>query len=132
GAFGLSRKEWLMAVGGYRTTSIVEDLDLVVRMHRYLRSNKIKYEMPFIPDPVAWTEVPESLKVLSRQRERWHRGLIAAMWQYKGMLFNPRYGKIGLLAMPFFAFGEMLAPVIELVGYLVTLLGLAFAPVNLS
>ena len=132
GAFGLFRKDYVMAVDGYRTTSIVEDLDLVVRMHRYLRQHKIKYEMPFIPDPVAWTEVPESLKVLSRQRERWHRGLISAMWQYKSMLFNPRYGRIGLLAMPFFTFGEMLAPVVELLGYIITAVGLLFGLVNTS
>ena len=132
GAFGLFRKEYVLAVGGYQTNSIVEDLDLVVRMHRHLRRNKIKYEMPFIPDPVAWTEVPESLKVLSRQRERWHRGLIAAMWEYKSMLFNPRYGRIGFLAMPFFAFGEMLAPVIELLGYIITVVGLVFGVVNVS
>ncbi|HEY7193224.1 MAG TPA: glycosyltransferase [Gemmatimonadales bacterium] len=132
GAFGLFRKEYMLAVGGYRTSSIVEDLDVVVRMHRHLRTNKIKYEMPFIPDPVAWTEVPESFTILSRQRERWHRGLIAAMWQYKGMLFNPRYGRIGLLAMPFFIFGEMLAPVVELLGYLITIVGLASGMVNVS
>lgn len=132
GAFGLFRKEYVMAVGGYHTNSIVEDLDLVVRMHRHLRRNKVKYEMPFIPDPVAWTEVPESLKILSRQRERWHRGLIAAMWQYKTMLFNPRYGRIGFLAMPFYAFGEMLAPVVELLGYVITVAGLAFGLVNVS
>lgn len=132
GAFGLFRKEYVMAVGGYRTNSVVEDLDLVVRMHRHLRQHKIKYEMPFIPDPVAWTEVPESFKILSRQRERWHRGLIAAMWQYKTMLFNPRYGRIGFLAMPFFAFGEMLAPVIELLGYVITLVGLSFGLLNVS
>ncbi|HWC74952.1 MAG TPA: glycosyltransferase [Gemmatimonadales bacterium] len=132
GAFGLFRKEYVMAVGGYQPTSIVEDLDLVVRLHRHLRRNRIRYDMPFIPDPVAWTEVPESMKVLSRQRERWHRGLIAAMWQYKTMLFNPRYGRIGIFAMPFFAFGEMLAPLIELLGYLITVLGLAFGMVNVS
>src|SRR5206468_168660 len=132
GAFGLFKKEYVMAVGGYRTNSIVEDLDLVVRMHRHLRRNKVKYEMPFIPDPVAWTEVPESFKILSRQRERWHRGLISAMWQYKGMLFNPRYGRVGFLAMPFFAFGEMLAPVVELLGYVITVAGLAFGLVNVS
>ncbi|OLC08998.1 MAG: hypothetical protein AUH41_06610 [Gemmatimonadetes bacterium 13_1_40CM_66_11] len=132
GAFGLFRKEYVMAIGGYRTTSIVEDLDLVVRLHRYLRAHRIQYEMPFIPDPVAWTEVPESTKVLSRQRERWHRGLISAMWHYKTMLFNPRYGGIGFLAMPFYAFGEMLAPVVELLGYVITLLGLAFGLVNVS
>src|SRR5207245_1805614 len=60
GAFGLFRKEYLHAIGGYRTTSVVEDLDLVVRLHRYLRQHKRRYEIPFIPDPVAWTEVPES------------------------------------------------------------------------
>ena len=132
GAFGLFRKEYVMAVGGYHTNSIVEDLDLVVRMHRHLRRNKVKYEMPFIPDPVAWTEVPESLKILSRQRERWHRGLIAAMWQYKTMLFNPRYGRVGFLAMPFYFFGEMLAPVVELLGYVITVAGLAFGLVDVS
>ncbi|HEV8304869.1 MAG TPA: glycosyltransferase [Gemmatimonadales bacterium] len=130
GAFGLFRKEYVTAIGGYRTTSIVEDLDLVVRLHRYLRAHKTRYEMPFIPDPVAWTEVPESAKILSRQRERWHRGLIAAMWEYKAMLFNPRYGRVGMLAMPFYAFGEMLAPLVEVLGYAVTALGLAFHMVN--
>src|SRR5712692_9325365 len=132
GAFGLFRKEYVMAVGCYATNSIVEDLDLVVRMHRYLRRNKIRYEMPFIPDPVAWTEVPESSKILSRQRERWHRGLIAAMWQYKTMLFNPRYGRVGFLAMPFYAFGEMLAPLIEVLGYVITVVGLSFGMLNVS
>jgi len=132
GAFGLFRKEYLQAIGGYRVASIVEDLDLVVRLHRHLRREKIRYEIPFIPDPVAWTEVPESGRILSRQRERWHRGLVAAMWQYKGMLFNPRYGRVGLVAMPFFTFGEMLAPLVEVAGYLVTVVGFALHIIDLS
>jgi len=132
GAFGLFRKDHLLAVGGYDATSIVEDLDLVVRLHRYLRSRKVRYEIPFIPDPVAWTEVPESLRVLARQRGRWQRGLVAAMWQYRGMLFNPRYGRVGMIAVPFYTFGEMLAPLIEVFGYGVTLIGLALGVVNVS
>lgn len=132
GAFGLFRKDYVSAIGGYRTTSIVEDLDLVVRLHRYLRAQRIRYEMPFIPDPVAWTEVPESAKILARQRERWHRGLIAAMWEYKGMLFNPRYGRVGMLAMPFYALGEMLAPLIEVLGYVVTVVGLLAGMVDVT
>ncbi len=132
GAFGLFRKEYLTAIGGYHVTSVVEDLDLVVRLHRYLRRERIRYEMPFIPDPVAWTEVPETGRVLGRQRERWHRGLIAAMWEYKGMLFNPRYGRVGLLAVPFYTFGELLAPVVEVLGYLITALGAAFGMINVS
>jgi len=132
GAFGLFRKDHLLAVGGYDATSIVEDLDLVVRLHRYLRSRKVRYEIPFIPDPVAWTEVPESLRVLARQRGRWQRGLVAAMWQYRGMLFNPRYGRVGLIAVPFYTFGEMLAPLIEVFGYVITVAGLALGVLNVS
>ncbi|MGH7548294.1 MAG: glycosyltransferase family 2 protein [Gemmatimonadales bacterium] len=132
GAFGLFRKEYLLAIGGYRTDSIVEDMDVVLRLHRYLLRRKIPYEMPFIPDPVAWTEVPESGNVLGRQRERWHRGLIAAMWEYRGILFNPRYGRVGLLAVPFYTLGEALAPVVEVLGYLVTVLGLVIGAVNVT
>jgi len=130
GAFGLFRKDHLLAVGGYDATSTVEDLDLVVRLHRYLRRHKIRYEIPFIPDPVAWTEVPESLRVLGRQRERWQRGLVAAMWQYRGMLFNPRYGRVGLIAVPFYTFGEMVAPLVEVFGYAITVVGLSLGVVN--
>jgi len=132
GAFGLFRKDHLLAVGGYRSTSIVEDLDLVVRLHRYLRLRKIPYEISFIPDPVAWTEVPESARILARQRERWHRGLIAAMWEYKGMLLNPRYGRVGVVAVPFYTFGEMLAPLVEVLGYVVTVAGAAAGIVSTS
>jgi cellulose synthase/poly-beta-1,6-N-acetylglucosamine synthase-like glycosyltransferase len=132
GAFGLFRKDYLHAIGGYHAASVVEDLDLVIRLHRYLQERKIQYEIAFIPDPVAWTEVPESGRTLSRQRERWHRGLIAAMWQYKGMLFNPRYGRVGLIAMPFFTFGEMLAPLVEVLGYVVTIAGLAHGAIDTS
>ena len=132
GAFGLFRKDHLLAVGGYDATSIVEDLDLVVRLHRYLRSRKVRYEIPFIPDPVAWTEVPESLRVLARQRGRWQRGLVAAMWRYRGMLFNPRYGRVGLIAVPFYTFGEMIAPLVEVFGYVIIVAGLIAGVVNVS
>jgi cellulose synthase/poly-beta-1,6-N-acetylglucosamine synthase-like glycosyltransferase len=124
GAFGLFRKEFLLEIGGYRTDSIVEDFDVVVRLHRHLRDRHTPYVITFVPDPVAWTEVPESLAVLRRQRERWHRGLILTMWKYRGMLFRPRYGRIGFLGMPFFTFGEMLAPLVEVLGYAVTAVGL--------
>jgi len=132
GAFGLFRKEYLLGIGGYHTGSVVEDLDLVVRLHRYLKEKRIDYEIGFIPDPVAWTEVPESFRILGAQRERWHRGLIATMWRYKRMLLNPRFGRVGLLAMPFFTFGEMLAPLVEIGGYLFTIVGIALGRVDFS
>lgn len=130
GAFGLFRKEYLLAIGGYRTGNVTEDMDLVVRLHRYLRENKIKATLPFIPDPVAWTEVPTSAKVLARQRERWHRGLIGTLWTHRTMLFNPRYGTIGMLAVPFYLFGEMIAPIVELFGWTALILGLMMGAVD--
>lgn len=130
GAFGLFRKEYLLAIGGYKTGNVTEDMDLVVRLHRYLKEHKIDATLPFIPDPVAWTEVPTSARVLARQRERWHRGLIGTLWTHRRMIFNPRYGRIGMLSVPFYLLGEMLAPVVELVGWLALVLGLAVGAVQ--
>lgn len=117
GAFGLFRKDIALKIGGYRKASIGEDMDLVVRLRRYLHEQKIPYRISFIPDPICWTEVPETFKVLARQRGRWHRGLIDVLTRNLKMVFNPRYGMTGMLAMPFYLIFEMLGPLIELVGY---------------
>lgn len=130
GAFGLFRKEYLKAIGGYRTGNVTEDMDLVVRLHRYLRENKIQAQLPFVPDPVAWTEVPSTVKVLARQRERWHRGLIATLWEHRVMLLNPKYGRIGMIAMPFYVFGELIAPLAEIFGVIALGLGMLVGAVN--
>jgi cellulose synthase/poly-beta-1,6-N-acetylglucosamine synthase-like glycosyltransferase len=78
----------------------------------------VPYKIHFVPDPVAWTECPESLAVLARQRDRWQRGLYQSLTRHARMLLNPRYGKVGMLAFPYFFFLEMLGPVIEFLGYL--------------
>jgi cellulose synthase/poly-beta-1,6-N-acetylglucosamine synthase-like glycosyltransferase len=131
GAFGLFRRDYLLAIRGYGTGTVSEDMDLVVRLHRYLRERRLPDKMLFIPDPVAWTEVPASLRVLGTQRERWHRGLLQTLWAHRGLLFNPRYGFIGFVTYPFFLFGEALAPLIEVFGYATLALGLALGAVDL-
>jgi len=132
GAFGLFRRDYLLAIGGYRTDSVVEDMDVVVRLHRWLRAHRTPYAMPFVPDPVAWTEVPDTVRVLARQRERWHRGLIREMWRYRSMVFNPRHGIIGMVTVPFFFFGEMMAPAVEAVGVVLTIVGAAFGLIDVG
>lgn len=132
GAFGLFKREYMLAIGGYRTGNVTEDMDLVVRLHRYLKENRIEAALPFIPDPVAWTEVPTSVQVLGRQRERWHRGLIGTLKEHRVMLFNPRYGRLGMLAFPYYLFGELIAPLVELFGWIALLLGLAIGAVDAS
>ena len=118
GAFGLFRRSLAVELGGYATDTVGEDMELVVRMHRYCREKKIPYRVTFIPDPVAWTECPESLRVLGRQRDRWQRGLMQVLWRHRVMLLNPKYGRVGMLAFPYFFFLEGWGPLVELAGYL--------------
>jgi cellulose synthase/poly-beta-1,6-N-acetylglucosamine synthase-like glycosyltransferase len=116
GAFGVFRTDLVHAVGGYRSRAIGEDFDLVTRLHRHLREQGADYSIQFVPDPVCWTEVPSDLKSLARQRARWQKGLWDVLWPNKDMLFRPRYGRIGFLALPYLWLFELLAPVIELGG----------------
>jgi cellulose synthase/poly-beta-1,6-N-acetylglucosamine synthase-like glycosyltransferase len=132
GAFGLFRRSHLLEIGGYTVGHVVEDLDIVVRLHRHLRERGIDYEVPFIPDPVAWTEVPSDLRTLGRQRDRWHRGLAQTMFTHRRLLFNPRFGVVGMLMYPFFLFGELLAPVVELLGIVFTGLALFLGAIDIQ
>lgn len=117
GAFGLFDRKAVIKVGGYLRDTVGEDMELVMRLHEYYRRQKIPYRIRFISEPVCWTEVPEDRASLARQRNRWHRGLTDSLYRYKRMLLNPRYGRIGLFAMPFFVFVEMISPVVEFAGY---------------
>lgn len=116
GAFGIFRKDILLAIGGYRKT-VGEDMDIVIRMHRHCADNKIPCKVVFVPDPVCWTQVPSDYRSLLQQRNRWHRGLIDSLWHSRGMVLNPKYGAVGLLAFPYFIFAEALGPLIEFFGY---------------
>ncbi len=118
GAFGLFKKEAVVAAGGYLASSIGEDMELVVRLHHLYRKRNQPYSISFVPDPVCWTEVPADWHTWFKQRNRWQRGLMDSLFRHIGMLCNPRYGRIGMIAMPFFFFLEMLSPIIESLGYI--------------
>ena len=130
GAFGMFRRRDVIASGGYAHDTVGEDMEIVTRMHRTLRRAKRRYRISFVPDPVAWTEFPATWRVLRRQRDRWHRGLIDTLLRNRRMFMNPRYGAVGMLAMPYFVFFEMLGPVIELAGYAALVLGLTLGVLN--
>lgn len=119
GAFGVFKKEAVIEAGGYAHGHLGEDLELTMRLHRTARRNKRPYRVVYAADAVAWTEVPVSLRVLRRQRIRWHRGLLQTVIQYRSMLFNPRYGRIGMVGWPGFVAFEFLAPIIEFIGWIV-------------
>jgi len=117
GAFGVFKKQPVMDIGGYSTETVGEDMELVVRLHRSLREQKRSYRIHFIPDPVCWTEVPHQWRTLARQRNRWQRGLGQALYRNLSMFANPKYGSIGMVAMPYFFLVELLSPAVELFGY---------------
>ena len=124
GAFGVFQRDLVLQVGGFRTHAVGEDLDLVIRMHRRLREESRPYQIDFIPDPTCWTEVPTDFKSLARQRARWHKGLIDALWPNRDMLFRARYGRVGWLVLPYMWIFEFFAPLIEVVGYSTIILAL--------
>ena len=118
GAFGLFEKRAAVLAGGYASDSVGEDMELVVRMHRYRRERGEPYRIGFVPDPICWTEVPVSFRVLRRQRTRWQRGLIDTLVRHRAMIGRPRYGSVGMVSLPGFVMFEMLSPLVELSGYL--------------
>ncbi len=119
GTFSMFHKRSVQAAGGYSTNTVTEDMELVVRLHKYLLDTKRKYLINFVPDPICWTEAPKEFGMLKRQRRRWHMGLAESIFIYRHMLFKPRYGRIGLFALPYQLFVELLGPAIELIGYFV-------------
>ena len=132
GAFGLFRRDALRAIGGYQVDSIGEDMELVVRLRRAGIERAEASRVVFVPEPVAWTEAPESLRVLGRQRDRWQRGLVDVLWRHRCLLFNPHYGATGLVVSPYFVLVELLGPVIEALGVLGLAVGLSLGLVDLQ
>lgn len=118
GVFALFRKDIVIGAGGYNRFSLVEDMELVVDIHRYMHEHHLPYTIVFVPDPIAWTEVPDTLKSLAGQRVRWHQGLMEVLLHNRNMLFNPKYGSLGFVGMPYYFIFEMMGPAIELFGYI--------------
>lgn len=119
GAFGMFRRSVLLEIGGYRHDTVGEDLEVIVRIHRFMREQRRDYAIRFVPDIVCWTEAPVNLAGLKNQRARWQQGALETLAAHRRMVFNPRYGRIGLLGMPQLVLEDVIGPPAELVGYLV-------------
>ena len=118
GALGIFDREVVIACGGYYTKTVGEDMELVVRMRKYMAEKKIKYRVDYISDPLCWTEAPTTFKVLGNQRNRWTRGTVDTLFLHRKLFFNPKYGFMGMVSHPFWVFYEWLAPYIEVFGML--------------
>ncbi len=131
GAFGLFHRQTVLEVGGYRTDTVGEDMELVVRMHRKMREWNRDYKIMFIPDPVCWTQAPDDWRILRNQRNRWQRGLIESLTLNKQMLMNPKYGAVGMVSMPFFTLFEAAGPLFETIGYVFVILSVLMGWINI-
>ncbi len=118
GALGMFDREIVINSGGYHTNTVGEDMELVVRIRMYMVDNNLDYDVVYIPDPLCWTEVPSTLKVLARQRSRWTRGTLETLITHRKLFLNRKYGKLGMLGYPYWLLFEYLAPIIEFLGIL--------------
>lgn len=130
GAFGLFRKDLVIAAGGYDPDTVGEDMELVTRLHVFCRTNNIDYRIKYAPDAICWSQAPETLRDLCRQRKRWHTGLFECMTKHWRMFANIRFGLVGFASYTYFLVYELLSPVIELFGILTMVLALALGFIN--
>lgn len=132
GAFGMFDREIAVKVGGYDTTTVGEDMEIIVRMRKYMEEQKLKYKVAYIPDPLCWTEAPDDRKILISQRNRWTRGTIETLKMHRDVGLNYKYRTLGLLSFPYWFLFERLAPIVEVLGMIYFLFLVWYQPLNWS
>lgn len=131
GAFGVFKKQPVIEVGGYKTNTIGEDMEIVVRLHRFMKNHKRKYKILFCEDAVCWTQGPMSMKDIRGQRRRWQIGLLDTLISHAGMFLNPLYGFVGLFAIPYNWIFELFGAVVEVLGYFIIPFSLLMGELNM-
>lgn len=130
GAFGLFKKSVVVEAGGYDPTTMGEDMELVVKLHVYCREHNISYRIRYATDAVCWTQVPETLHDLRKQRRRWHIGLCESMIRHRKIFANLKYGMVSLISYLYFLIYELFSPYIEIFGVFTVLLAIAVDLIN--
>lgn len=121
GGLGLFDKSVVIAAGGYDSLSHAEDMDMLLRMVIHMRNLNKPYKVLYIPVTTCWTEGPPNISVLGKQRTRWGRGLLQFFIVHRKVLFNRHYGRVGMVMMPYLLLFELIAPIVELSGILMTI-----------
>lgn len=148
GVFALMRRDLVVSAGGFLTKhiksrvveeycgagahTVCEDMEVILRLHRFLLDRKRPYKIEYYPHPVAWTEAPEVYEDLGKQRGRWYRGLLEVLWYHRKMFFRPKYKQIGWFSLPYQLFFEALAPIIETTGYIIVPVTIGFGLLSIE
>jgi len=118
GAFGIFKRTVVVDVGGYTLHTVGEDMELIVKIHRYLAERGRADEMRFVPEPVCWTEAPRQWSSLAGQRRRWQRGSLETFFRHRAMFGQARYGLAGTLGYAHILLTDVIGPPLEALGYL--------------
>lgn len=131
GAFGVFERKAVQEIGGYMTfrtsarqNTVGEDMELIVRLRRNSLEKKEKALVNYSISATCWTEVPESFKILKKQRDRWQRGLIEILLFHRKMIFNKNYGRVGIIALPYYLLFETIGPFYEVMGLFFSILAI--------
>lgn len=130
GGLGMFDKDTVIEAGGYWSKSLGEDMELITRMRMLMHEKKEKFLIKYIPESLCWTEVPSDSEIFLRQRVRWARGLVQTLYSHKKIFFNPKYGKTGLIAFPYFVFCEFAVPILEVLGIIIFFVDYLFFTIN--
>lgn len=131
GAFGLFQKKLVIDAGGYDPNTMGEDMELVVKIHEYCAANDIPYHIKYATDAICWSQVPEKLRDLMKQRKRWHIGLFQSLWMHRHLAVNPKYGAVSFISYTYYLLYELLSPYIEVFGALSVILAIVLDMLNL-
>lgn len=132
GAFGLFKKDIVIACGGYDSSTLGEDMELVVKLHVFCRNNNIDYSIDYEPDAICWSQVPVSLKDLIKQRRRWYLGLFQCMTRYYRVFCNIRFGLVSYISYMYYLFFELFSPIIEVFGISTIILSWSIGILNVK
>jgi cellulose synthase/poly-beta-1,6-N-acetylglucosamine synthase-like glycosyltransferase len=123
GGFGVWRRDVLYELGGYSSEFTCEDLEFTFRAHKYIADNKKPYRILMLPYFVSWTDAPQNIVSLIKQRDRWQRVEIETILKYRSMCFNPKYGSLAFISLPYFVFYEVLGVFFEFISLIFVLAG---------
>jgi cellulose synthase/poly-beta-1,6-N-acetylglucosamine synthase-like glycosyltransferase len=132
GAFAMFHRETVIEAGGFDLDTVTEDMELVVRLQRWARERHRGVRVSFTSDPVCWAQCPDTFAMLARQRRRWQLGLLQTLRKAAPMFFNPAFGVLGFVSLPFHAFVEGVGALVEPMGYLVIPVAAVLNPVLLK
>ena len=113
-SFGAFRKANVIALGGFPPGG--SETEMVVRLSREIFSEENQHDIKLPPNPVLDTEPSKNIFTLIRQRMEWQSAMAFTLWNNKNMLFNPKYGRAGMIDMPYLWLFNIIIPIIECLG----------------